>query len=119
MMMVMMMVVMVITEIGPWHDSEVAVMMVVMVMMVMMMVMIIELNQLHWPLRRSGGEPGIIGLQRVYCVWNRLQQITVTGRRCGLGRRGCRRLHALHCSERRSGTKKSSKFLIHGVVPRC
>ena len=62
MMMVMMMVVMVITEIGPWHDSEVAVMMVV---MVMVMVMIIELNQLHWPLRRSGGEPGIIGLQRV------------------------------------------------------
>ena len=111
---VVMMVVMVMIapEIPPRHHPEKAVVMV-------MMVMVIELRQLHWLLlSRICGDPRIVNLQCVQRIWNRLQEVSVSGDRrgslCGLG---CR-LRGMQCSERRCGAKQSSDFPIHGVVPK-
>ena len=112
MMMMMMMVVMVVAR---RDDPEVAVMMV----MMMMVVMIIILRDVFVRLLLLRGQTGIVRLQSMEGIRDRLQQVTIACRRRALRRFRYSRLRGGHCRQRGRSSQKSGNPLIHGFPPIC
>jgi hypothetical protein len=102
-------VMMMITKIRTRHHGEKTVMMV--------MMMVVELRRLHRPLlRRTGGHPGIIGLQRIQRIRDGIEKVSIAGSRRSFDCRFGGRLDGMHCGERRRGAENSDNFLVHGFA---
>jgi hypothetical protein len=112
-MMVVVMVVVVVVMTMPVRRSDNA---VIAVMVVVMMVMVV-LRDLLGALRLCRSDARIIYLQRIQCIRNRLQEITITGRWRVLRRLGNGGLCGAHCRQCSRSAQKPGDLLIHLFSP--
>jgi hypothetical protein len=112
-MMVVVMVVVVVMMTMPVRRSDNA---VIAVMVVVMMVMVV-LRDLLGALRLCRSDARIIYLQRIQCIRNRLQEITITGRWRVLRRLGNGGLCGAHCRQCSRSAQKPGDLLIHLFSP--
>jgi hypothetical protein len=110
---VMMVVVVVVMMTMPVRRSDNA---VIAVMVVVMMVMVV-LRDLLGALRLCRSDARIIYLQRIQCIRNRLQEITITGRWRVLRRLGNGGLCGAHCRQCSRSAQKPGDLLIHLFSP--